>query len=210
MPDGIGLRVDPPPDPPDAPRQVHVLGHRVGRVAARLQDRLAPPRADSARHHGHGVDERVRAPVEILAGDVFDGLPVRERVHAIADLHVAGHRADVRVAEVAHQALDGVLGEDGVGVEGDDDLAARVLDTDVECRGLAGVLLHQQPDAVAEAAHHFARSAVLRAVVDHDDLEVGVAGREHRLDRPHDHLLFVVRRNHDAHRWPVGIVEMLV
>ena len=90
---------------------------------------------------------RVRAAVEVLAGDVLDRLPVRQRIDAVADLHVAGDRADERIGEAADELADRVAREDRVGVERDDDLAARVRDAAIQRRRLAGVLLPQQPHA---------------------------------------------------------------
>src|SRR5205085_6168707 len=72
--DGRGLVVDPPPDAADAPGEVHGFGHGVAAVAARLQDCLATPRADRTRNDAHRVDGRVGAAIEVLAGDVLDGL----------------------------------------------------------------------------------------------------------------------------------------
>src|SRR5262249_32903721 len=126
--DGCRFVFHAPPDTPDPPGQIHVLGHGVGGVPAGLDDRFAPPGADGAGHDGDGVDGVIGAAVEVLAGDVLDRLPVRQRVDAIADFDVTGHGANARVGEVPHQPLNGVLGEDRVGIEGDDDLAGGLLD----------------------------------------------------------------------------------
>ena len=66
--------------------------------------------------------------------------------------------------------------EDGVGVEADDDVAARVRESVVERLGLAAVLLLEESDAGVHAEAldgDFAR-AVGRAVVNDYDLEARV------------------------------------
>ena len=55
---------------------------------------------------------------------------------------------------------------------------------------------------VAEFARDFAERVVLRTVVDDDDLERLVAVRQHRANRPRDHLLLVERGDDDADRRP--------
>src|SRR5439155_11432990 len=59
--------LDPPADSPDPPRQIHILGHRVGRIATSLSDGQATPRADRAGNDGHCIDGGVRAASQILA-----------------------------------------------------------------------------------------------------------------------------------------------
>ena len=51
--DGVGIRCDLPPVPPHPPRQIHILGHRVGRVAAGSDECRATPGANGARNNGY-------------------------------------------------------------------------------------------------------------------------------------------------------------
>src|SRR5207248_8841557 len=86
--DGVAVRFDAPARAADSPRQIHIFGHRVGRVAAGLYHGFATPRADRSRHHADRVDHRVCTAIEILAGDIFDRLPVREWIDSIPDFHI--------------------------------------------------------------------------------------------------------------------------
>jgi hypothetical protein len=61
-----------------------------------------------------------RAPLEILAGDVFEGLPARPKVDAVADLRVACNRRDFGIEKVRHHAGNGVWRNDGIGVDTDE------------------------------------------------------------------------------------------
>ena len=69
----------------------------VARDAADLGERLAPERADRARHRRHALQHLVHAAVEVEAHHVLDVLPAAEQPSAVADLRVAGDRADVRL-----------------------------------------------------------------------------------------------------------------
>ena len=191
--DGIRFVFDSISRAPDLPRQIHILGHRLAAIAARRKNRVAPPRTDGAGNDGDGVHDRVRAAIEILTGDVFDRLPVRQRIHAIADFDVAGDRAHFLVLEVTDEIGDRAAAENRVGVESDDDLAARRTNAAIERRCFAGVLLtHQRHFRMsAECAGHFAGGVVGRAVIDHDDVQRLVAIRQNGANRSTDDFLFV-------------------
>jgi len=49
------------------------------------------------RDYGYDVEEVECAALEVLAGDVFEGLPTGPEIDAIADLGVSGDGADERV-----------------------------------------------------------------------------------------------------------------
>src|SRR5512147_479829 len=59
----------------DGDGQILVLGERIGGKSAKPLKRLAPPRADGARHNGDAAKARQSAALEILARDIFDRLP---------------------------------------------------------------------------------------------------------------------------------------
>ena len=84
--------------------QVGIFGHGVERIAAGRLDRRGAPCADGAGHDGDDVEEIESAALEVLAGDVFEGLPARPQIHAVAHLGVAGHGADARDPESAESA----------------------------------------------------------------------------------------------------------
>ena len=101
--------------------QIGVFGNGIDVVASRFANRLDAPGADRARHHAdrtHGVE---RSPFEILAGDVFERLPARPQVDAVADFGIAGDGCNFRIEEMRHHADDGVGSDDGVGVDADEE-----------------------------------------------------------------------------------------
>ena len=57
-----------------------------------------------------------------------------------------------------------------------------------------------------EVVYHLLERRVLTAVVNDDDLELGVVLREQRLDVVHDGVLLVVSRSHDRHARSIGRV----
>ena len=57
--------------------EVGVFGHGVERIAAGGFDGRGAPRADGAGNDGDDVEEVEGAAFEVLAGDVFEGLPAR-------------------------------------------------------------------------------------------------------------------------------------
>ena len=59
---------------------------------------------------------------KVLAGDVFERLPARPEVDAVADFGVSGDGADLGIGEVRDEAGDGVVSDDSVGVDADVDL----------------------------------------------------------------------------------------
>jgi hypothetical protein len=131
-------------------------------VAAHRNDRAPAPRADGSGHDGDGVEVRVRPPIQVLAGDVLDGLPARQDVDPVAHLHVPGHGAHLRVLEVPHDEGD-ALGRDlRVGVEAHQDLTSRGLDGAVQGRRLARVRLEEESHArlAAELARDHLAGAV--------------------------------------------------
>ena len=107
--------------------EVGVFGDGVGVVAAAGLDGGGAPGADGSGDDHDDVEEVQGAALEVLAGDVFEGLPAGPEVDAVADLGVAGDGADVGVGEVADEAVDGVVGDDAVGVDADVDLLVDVV-----------------------------------------------------------------------------------
>jgi hypothetical protein len=184
--------------------QIGVLGDGVDGVAAGGLDRGGAPGADGSGNHGDDVETIQSAALEVLAGDVFEGLPAGPEIDAVAHLGVAGHGADQRILEVGNQLADGVGGDDGVGVDADVDLFGEPVEGVVERGGLAAVGLGEHLHAArgdlggVSLAGHLG-GAVARAVVDDDDVEVGVVGVEHRADGADDDLFLVVGGNQHGH-----------
>ena len=99
--------------------QVGVFGHGVQRIAAGGLHRRGAPCADGAGNHGDDVEEVEGAALEVLAGDVFESLPARPQVHAVAHFGVAGHGADGGILKVGNELGDGVGGDHGIGIDAD-------------------------------------------------------------------------------------------
>ena len=152
---------------------------------------------------------RERAALQVLGGDRFQRLPARDDVDAVADDGVAGHGAHARVGEPARQQAVGLAGELGVGVKGHDDLALGLGQAAIERQGLAAVLEPHQPHTrlVGEMPHDLGGGAVARAVVEHNDFQVGPGGVENPAHRTGDDLLFVETGDQDADQWPAGQVQ---
>ena len=68
-------------------------------IAAGGLDGRGAPCADGSGNDGDDVEEIEGAALEVLAGDVFEGLPARPEVDAVADLGVAGDGADAGIFE---------------------------------------------------------------------------------------------------------------
>ena len=122
--------------------EVGILGDGIDVIAASLAHCGNAPRADRAGHDADRAQNVERAPLKILAGDVFQGLPARPEIDAVADLGIAGNRADFRIDEVRHQSRDRVRRDDRVGIDADEEFRiADVLDAVVQSLGLARVRL---------------------------------------------------------------------
>jgi hypothetical protein len=85
---------------------------------------------------------------------------------------------------------------DVVGVEHEHDAARRGLDAGVESRRMTAILLEHRDDTIAVSRDDLAR-AIGRAVVDDDDLDVGVRLGERAVDRLRQERRVVVAREDD-------------
>src|ERR1700680_2055918 len=100
------------------------------------------PCADRARNHADGAQNVKGPPLEVLAGDVFESLPARPQIDAIAHLGIARDGADFGIDKVRHQACDRIRSDDGVGIDAYKKFRlANVFNAVVERLGLARVPL---------------------------------------------------------------------
>ena len=141
-----------------------------------------------------------RATFEVLAGDVFESLPTRPEIDAVANLGVAGHGSDALVLKVLNEFGDGVGGDDRVGIDTNIDLLMNSFEGKVESRGLAAVGLDEHFDATGGDLRFVSLArdlsgAVGGAIVDDEDVDVFVIGVQHRADGAHDNRFFLVGRN---------------
>ena len=186
----------------DGDGEILIFRQRVGGKAAHIQQRLAPPGADSARNYRQRVQRRKRPALQILRHDIFQRLPARDHVDAVAHFGVARHRADFRIGEPAHQARNGIGIELGIGVQRHHHRAGGLAQSDIESVGLAAIGNGDQRDAffVGEAtADHF-RGMVGRSIVDHQHFQIAIVAGKNPLDRQRDHFFFIVSRDQDGHR----------
>src|SRR5208282_4495827 len=190
--------------------QIGVFGDGVHVVAARFADRRGTPGADRARHHAHRAHGIERSPLKILAGDVFERLPARPEVHAVPNLGVAGHGRNFRIEEVGHEAGDGIRGNNGIGIDANEEFGiADVLQSEVQRLGFAAVGPGENQYTAGSffsgkgAAGDF-QSAILGTVIDDDHAQIGIVGIECALDRAFDDLFLVIGGNEHRDAWPVG------
>ncbi len=119
-----------------------------------------------------------------------------DRIDPVADLGVAGDRADGRIDEPARQIRDRILLEQRIGVEGDDDAAPGLREAEIDRIGLAAIRHRDELDVggIAETPGNDRRGSVGRAIVDDDHFKAGIVACEYPLDRFDDHLGLVMRR----------------
>ena len=106
-----------------------------------------------------------------------------------------------------HQAGDGVVGDDGVGVDAHEDLGiAQMLNAIIERFRLAGVGFRQNKNPsrsfllLKGAVRHFQR-AVFGAVINHNHAQVRIVGVKRSLHRALDDFLFVIGGDEHGHAW---------
>ena len=142
------------------------------------------PCADCSWNHRYDVEQVQGPALEVLAGDVFECLPPRPQVHAVANLGIARHRPDLRILEVRDQLRNRVHRDDGVGVDAHVNLFINAIERVIERCGLAAIRLFQHLYAASPdfgcigLARHFG-SAILRAVIDHDYMQIVVVRIQH-------------------------------
>ena len=135
---GVG---DSPAAATDGDGQIGIFGDRVRGETAGLADGRGTPGAERSGNDRDAVQQIEGALLKILTGDVFQRLPAGDPGVAVADLDVAGDRADAGIDHVAHHAADGVGSDGGIGVDGDQNVVVRGLERVGEGDGLAAVEL---------------------------------------------------------------------
>jgi hypothetical protein len=159
-----------------------------------------------AHHHRAAGDEVApqEVPEEPLVEHLEDAGIAHgrqlERAVLVDDRHVAPGKAEVGVGiERGGQALQPILRPEVVGAHRREVRAAREVEARRHGRVHAGVLLPDRADRVAVSGDDVGRR-VGRAVVDDDQLEVGMRLRQHAVDRLRDVPVVVVRGKDDAHQ----------
>src|SRR5450432_4795905 len=152
-------------------------------VAADLADRGHPPCADRAGNHADRAQQIKRPALEILAGDVFQRLPARPQIHAVAHFGIARHRTNALIMEMGNQMRNGVAGDDRIRIHADENrlVPAQMLEPEIESFGFAAVSFGQDDELPGRELdwrclpRNFQR-VVGGSVVDHDHAQVGVVG----------------------------------
>src|SRR5208282_4572770 len=179
-------------------------------VATLFANRHDAPGSNRARHHAYRAQSIERSALEILAGDVFEGLPARPEIYPVADLGIAGHGGNFRIEEMRHEAGDGIGSDDGIGVNADEEFGiSDVPQSKVQRLGLAAVGLGENQHSAGggfggKRAAGDVQSAILGTVVDDDHTQIGIVGIERALDGAFDDLLLVIGGNEHRDPGPVG------
>ena len=109
-------------------------------IAAGLAYCFDAPGANRSGDHAdraHGVE---RPAFEVLAGDIFQRLPARPEIDAVAHLGIARHGCNFRIQKVRHHARNRIGSDDGVGIDANKNFRIDdVFKSKVERLGLAGV-----------------------------------------------------------------------
>src|ERR1700674_1522246 len=95
--DGLFVISNAPTQAADSDGQIGVFGDGVRSDAASGFNGFFAPRTKRSGHNGNAIQQVKRALLHVLAGDVLKRLPAREPARAVADLYVAGDRADTGI-----------------------------------------------------------------------------------------------------------------
>ena len=195
--DGVFVVENFPAVAADGESQVGIFRNRVaGKSAVRAQQ-IGAPRAHGAGHHRNAIQQIEGALFQVLAGDVFERLPAREPAIAVHHFHVAGDGADLGIGEMADEPRNRFGINDGICVDRNDDFAGGFGKTMIQRRGLAAIGLADQAHAgfAAEICAHQFGGAIRRAIVDHENFELGIIASERRVHGFDDGGFLVVRRD---------------
>ena len=83
--------------------EIRVFGNGVRLITTGVTHRRCAPGADRARHDRYHPEDIQGTPFEILAGEIFEGLPARPQIHLVGDLGIARHGCHLEVGKVGHQ-----------------------------------------------------------------------------------------------------------
>src|SRR2546423_3462489 len=108
---------------PNAQRQILILCKRIRIEATAFFNQLATPCSDGARDDSNAIQARKRASIHVLRSNVFERLPPRDNVDAVADLGISCDRPDRRIDKSARQRPNRLRGELCIGIERDDNIA---------------------------------------------------------------------------------------
>ena len=128
----------------DGEGEVGVFGYGIARKAMMLAQQAGAPRANGTWNDRNAIQQIEGALFEVLAGDVFEGLPASKPAIAIHHLNVASDGADLRIREVANQTRNRRGINDGVAINRNDYFTNRFGKAMVQRGGFAAVWLRYQ------------------------------------------------------------------
>ena len=199
--DGFLVIADAPAQAADGDGEIRVLSNGVrGDSPCGVNGALAPS-AQRAGNDGDAVQQIESALLHVLAGDVFESLPASEPARAITDFNVASDGANFRIGEVPEKFAKGVGLDFGVGVDGDDNFGVGFRESAAQSGRFATIRLVNDADAriAGEVFIEEFAGFVSRAIVDNDDVKVFDVRGEHRRNRLHDDIFFVVSGDEHGH-----------
>ena len=181
-----------------APRQVHVLGHRaIGPTALLPQDGRAVHR-EAARGDERLAVVLLQPLVEGEGEQVLDvAPPLPHAAHALRQ-HEPARRRDLRSLERREQPLEGVRREHRVGIDRDGEQCADATQPEALRARLGPGVVRRPDDRHAQRAGHVA-GAVRGAVVHHDDFERSFGLSLEAADRVGHARRLVVGGDDDRH-----------
>ena len=84
-------------------REVGIFGYGINVISTSLFDRRCAPGADRPRDDRYHPEDIQGTPFEILAGEIFQGLPARPQIYLVGDLGISRHGCHLEVGKVGHQ-----------------------------------------------------------------------------------------------------------
>src|ERR1700682_3285073 len=115
--DGFFVIADAPAGPADRDGKVGIFCDRIARKPFRGAQGIDWPCSQCSRDHGNTIEQIEGALLQILAGDVFEGLPAGEPLGTIANFNVARNSPDFWIAEVTKKFTDGIRLDGGICVD---------------------------------------------------------------------------------------------
>src|SRR5262249_51626053 len=127
--------------------EIRVFGQGLLRKATGAHEQLTAPGANGSRHHRDTVEQGKSAPIEVLAGNVFERLPVGEQIDAVSDLGIAGHCSHMWVNKMTDQFAHRIATKDRVSIESYDDVGVGLGNAIIERLGLSTIRLGEEMHA---------------------------------------------------------------
>ncbi len=137
--------------------------------------------------------------------NVFKGLDFGPDVFTVDDLHVAGHGSYFGVFEVPDAGAQRVAGQLGVAIHVQNKVTACQGHARVQSLGFAAIGFgdhtHTNGGGFPRHGTGFFIGVVGGAIVDHNDLKVGVVQLQQGANRSLNHQAFIEGRHYQGNHW---------